>query len=816
MLGKLTSWVLILLGVCILTLVVLSVVRWLRYVQYRNLLERIDRIETELASQAGTDTTHARDAASLVARARFLKHKLKAATDHAIPSDLVKEFDDDLGRWRKGDPVFPDKRGPILKGYLSDIDGSIQTYSVNVPESFLGDHSIPLLVHLHGHGWFAPFQGHPASSYTGAITLAPQGRGATDYLSIGELDVLQAIDEVRRDYPIDDTRIYVTGSSMGGTGSWTLAVHHPDLFAGVAPRAANADYRAWESRWNWNPADSRLHLRLRQFLRDLDNPLTYAENLAGMPVYCLHNAGDEVVPVEHARAMVDAVRAAGADCRYLEFLTGTHADFDESAVSHQLAWIATHHRRPPRKVAFVTGTLRQGRVAWVRVDGFAEPLKLAKVHAEISPDNSLLITCDNVSSLVLTPPGVTAPARILVNGAPPLRVPASPDGVFRLHLQAGRWTPGPPDDKLLRKRPGLEGPVDEVFLAPFILVYGTQGGDPAQLRALKDEADRFADEWKRRYGAPPRQCPDTDLTPADVQRFNLVLFGRPDQNSVLSRFADRLPIRIAPDSIQAFGARYAAPDVGTIFCYPNPESPDRMLVVYAALGEPGYDQIHTRFDKWFNWGVLDFHKWFDYALFGARTRDPETFLNVGFFDQSWTYDPACSFPGVPELRSLAPPRNFPRLSHPPSDENVVYLSDLRPLSIDQMRGSLELDRSFRGEPIILDGSFYRRGLGVRTPSTLKYNLGRSFSTFRAVVGLATEDAQPDSPARRQYEAVRFVVLGDDKTLWQSEPVDWKSPTAHAVVSVKGVRTLELRVVPERRWLWLHGSTAWADARLIRR
>ena len=815
MIAKLTSWTLMALGLCLLTLAVLLFVRWLRHVQLSRLTQRLDHVQDELSEDVAGGSPRSRQAASLIIRARYVIQKARKSRDHKLPTELIDVFDEDLVKFRNNEDIHAEKRGAILKAYVSEIDGTLQSYSVNVPKDYLGDHAVGLLVHLHGHGWFRSFQEHPAPEYRGAIVLAPHGRGATDYLAIGERDVLRAIEEVRRDYRIDDDRIYLSGASMGGTGCWNLAVHHPDLFAGVAPRSGNADTHAWEGRWKWNTGELPHRARLRRALRELDNPLTYAENLHGMPIVCLHNAGDEVVPVEHARAMVDAVRAAGADCRYLEFLTGGHVGFEKTTVEEQLAWMASHRRQPDRHIRFVAGRLRHGTVGWVSIEGLEVPLKLARVDSEVADDGSIHMTCQNISAVRLSPPNLGEQATVIINGRKLARVPVDPDGSLRLHLQDGRWLPGGFEETVLRKRPGLEGPVDEVFLSPFLLVHGTQDVDEHAARALLDEVDRFAREWTRRFGGSPRRCPDTDVTEADVANYNLVLFGRPDQNLVLKRFADRLPIHIEPDVIDAFGARYDGADVGTIFCYPNPEVRGRMLVVYAALGDAGYHQIHTRFGKWFNWGVFDCRKWFDYALFDARTRDPETFLNVGFFDSQWHYDAEFAFPGLDELRKETPPQTFPAYVEPPEDAPVVYLSDLKPVGMDQMRGAVGFDRSFRGEELVIGGRIYRRGLGVRVPSSIRYKLAGEFKTLKTVVGLSRERAHPDSAVRDKHEAVAFVVVGDGKTLWESELIDSENPLQEVEVSVRGVHLLELRVIPKSRWLWLHGSTAWGDARLIR-
>lgn len=103
-----------------------------------------------------------------------------------------------------------------------------------------------------------------------------------------QIDVLVSLIEALCErYPIDRRRIYLTGLSMGGFGSWHLAAHRPDLFAAVVPICGGGDP-------------------------------TQAERLADVPLWAVHGAADQVVPVASTRQMIDAIRQAGGDPKYTE------------------------------------------------------------------------------------------------------------------------------------------------------------------------------------------------------------------------------------------------------------------------------------------------------------------------------------------------------------------------------------------------------------------------------------------------------------------------------------------------------------------
>ena len=118
--------------------------------------------------------------------------------------------------------------------------GLFVPYAVWVPadvQTF--DPPLPLFVALHGlsqtHMGLVP-EWSSGGIDVPALTIFPLGHGDSSYYQgPGELDVLESIEDAKQHYPIDDERVFLTGLSMGGIGTYNVATHHPDLFAGAVP-----------------------------------------------------------------------------------------------------------------------------------------------------------------------------------------------------------------------------------------------------------------------------------------------------------------------------------------------------------------------------------------------------------------------------------------------------------------------------------------------------------------------------------------------------------------------------------------------------
>lgn len=115
-------------------------------------------------------------------------------------------------------------------------------------------------------------------------------------------------------YPIDPTRVYLTGLSMGGFGSWSLSIAYPDLFAAVAPVCGGG-------------------------------VASLAARLKDVPVWAFHGALDDVVSSSRSEAMVDVLRRAGADVRFTLYPDANHNSWTVTYDNPELyEWFLSHHK----------------------------------------------------------------------------------------------------------------------------------------------------------------------------------------------------------------------------------------------------------------------------------------------------------------------------------------------------------------------------------------------------------------------------------------------------------------------------------------
>ena len=140
--------------------------------------------------------------------------------------------------------------------------------------------------------------------------LCPAGEIWTDTdLLIGILD------EVVSHYSVDAERVYLTGHSMGGRGTWYLAYKYPERFAAIAPMSAISTIPAWASR------------------------------LKALPVWVFHGSKDKIAPLEEAELMVSALKAFGGDVKFSVLPESDHFILDTYENKQLYEWFLQHKRR---------------------------------------------------------------------------------------------------------------------------------------------------------------------------------------------------------------------------------------------------------------------------------------------------------------------------------------------------------------------------------------------------------------------------------------------------------------------------------------
>ncbi|HSC77141.1 MAG TPA: prolyl oligopeptidase family serine peptidase [Candidatus Acidoferrales bacterium] len=217
-----------------------------------------------------------------------------------------------------------------------DASGQTMPYRLFVPESYAKEQQYALVVWLHGGAgrgsdnlrqisggntagtrvWTRP---ENQAKYP-SLVLAPQCPSNSnwvgpDYRPTEELRmVVKLIEEVEREYSIDRERIYVSGQSMGGYGTWALLAEHPKLFAAGLPVCGGGDL-------------SKTHL------------------IAHTPVWVFHGDEDEMVGVAKSRVLVEALRNAGGQVRYSEYAGVGHNSWEKAfAEPDLLPWVFAQKR----------------------------------------------------------------------------------------------------------------------------------------------------------------------------------------------------------------------------------------------------------------------------------------------------------------------------------------------------------------------------------------------------------------------------------------------------------------------------------------
>jgi hypothetical protein len=206
----------------------------------------------------------------------------------------------------------------------------------------------------------------------------------------GEDLTMAVLKSVSEDYHVDPDRIFLTGMSNGGIGTWIMGMHHADLFAGMAPMASGID----------------------------DVLFPFVENLTHTPVYVIHGTEDQVMPIQLSRDLVQEMTRLGIPHLYREHQwTHPHAGghfFPRQELPALISWFDQQYRTPvPRQVSVVRDATHLTPLSWVRIDSteeiaaFTENLIdsrdelitggiFARLHAEITAFNTIVVNANRI------------------------------------------------------------------------------------------------------------------------------------------------------------------------------------------------------------------------------------------------------------------------------------------------------------------------------------------------------------------------------------------------------------------------------------
>jgi dienelactone hydrolase len=567
----------------------------------------------------------------------------------AIAQKLLAQGVERAGQLREGKTPWTTATGLVVRGYESKIDGSVQPYGLVVPPTYQanGPYEHRLDIWCHGRNekltelaFLNDRQTSPGPfTPRNAFVLHLYGRYCNANKFAGEIDCLEAMAHVRKHYPIDENRIVMRGFSMGGAACWQFAVHYAGLWAAAAPGAGfseTADFLkvfqdekvqpAWyeQKLWHWYDATD------------------YAANLFNCPVVAYSGENDR--QKQAADRMAVAMKKEGMTLKHLIGPKTGHSyeRKTKEELDRRIDSIVKHGRdQVPLHVLFHTWTLRYPKMRWVQIDGMEKHWSRAEVDAAI--EEGVAIKTRNVTALTLHFEPGACPMEVLEK--PSVRIdnedeeikdvpPVMSDRSWTVHIRKkdNTWEVVEKiDDGALRKRPGLQGPIDDAFMDSFLMVRPT--GQPLNDKAgawASAEMKHALEHWRRQFRGEARVKDDSAVTDADIAAHNLVLWGDPKSNQILAKIADKLPLGWGGQQVQLGQKTFSAENHVPLLIYPNPLNPKRYVVLNSGFTFREYDYLNN---------ARQVAKLPDFAVIDVNTppssRFPGKIVTAGFFDEEW-------------------------------------------------------------------------------------------------------------------------------------------------------------------------------------
>lgn len=485
--------------------------------------------------------------------------------------------------------------------FFSGVDGSVQYYAVNPVRPLPGDETPPALVlSVHGAGVEALNQAGSYGSKNWCNIVSPTNRRpyGFDWEDWGRIDALEVLEHAKAALGCDGERVYLTGHSMGGHGTWILGSEFPDKFAAIGPSAGWLSFRSYRAAAKIeNPSPVEEILTRPEAAGDT---MTLARNLAARGIYILHGGADNVVRPDQSYTMIEQLKTFHKDFVYHEEPGQGHWwDLSDEPGADCVDWAPmfdffARHALPAdkavREVNFVT--VNPGISAsshWVTIEDQLEHLKLSSVSLRIDPGQRRFVgTTENVARLGLKLDILPGPAAFSVQlDDQIIQDIAYPSGQKQVWLtkRDGRWlVTGAPSKAM--KGPHRFGPFKEAFNHQMVFVYGT-GGSADENAWARTKARFDAEQWWYQGNGSVDIIADVDFTMTAYADRGVVLYGNSETNAAWPKLLRNSPVQIGPDAVTIGAHRLKGDDLACLFLRPRADSDVACVAVVGGTGIKG-------------------------------------------------------------------------------------------------------------------------------------------------------------------------------------------------------------------------------------
>lgn len=528
--------------------------------------------------------------------------------------------------------------------FISGIDGSLQYYAV-APQTTSFKSGSALFLSVHGAGVEAIGQARAYKSkdwgtLVAATNRRPRGFNWEDW---GRLDALEVLALAKERFRPDPTRIYLTGHSMGGHGTWFLGATYPDKWAAIGACAGYPTLKGYGSADGLIPDSSSLPME-QVLLRagNQSDVLKLVSNYKPLGVYILHGDADRVVPVTYARQMRKILGDFHSDMSYYEYPNGEHWYGDESVDWKPLfdffKWHSLAVDSAVNSIDFMTANPGiSSSYYWAAIEQQLHPLQLSRIQLKRNKTTKTITgTTGNVRVLKLdfTAFNINDLIKITLDGAEPVEFTKTAEQHSLLLLRENdKWlkaaVPNP-----YEKGPRRYGTFKDAFNNNMIYVYGTTGTKEENEWSLS-KARYDAEVWYYRGNGAVDIISDKEFSPEKYKDRGVILYGNKNTNAAWKVVLSDCPIQVERNRIIAGNESWEGDDLAAYFIWPLRNSTIASVAVISGSGTKG--MMAANANQYFA-GASGFPDFMIYRLGMLQSGAGEVKM-AGFYDNSWRLSP---------------------------------------------------------------------------------------------------------------------------------------------------------------------------------
>jgi len=531
--------------------------------------------------------------------------------------------------------------------FISSIDGSVQYYSVLPPRNY--DNKSPVALFLSVHGAAVEAINQTGSYYpkTWGMVVSPTNRRpyGFNWEDWGRLDAMEVLDIAKKKFIIDESRVYLTGHSMGGHGTWHLGAMYPDQFAAIGPSAG------WISFWSYrfrgqNIVDTTSMRKMIRRSTNSSETMKFAENYKQHGVYVIHGEIDDNVRIDQAKMMIDRLKEIDhKDYRY-HFQPGANHwwDVSDEAGADCVDWAPlfdffASHVRPLkdkiRQIDFITANPGvSARNNWLVIDAQQKQLDLSEVHILFDPSKQRFSgTTKNVARLAfdldILPAKDTLRVTLDDQTIANIKIDPKQDQVW-LEKTNNTWkVVEEPAENMKNAR--RYGTFKDAFRNNMVFVFGTKGTAAENLWAF-DKARYDAEKFWYQGNGGIEIIADVDFNPEAYAQRSVILYGNRQTNLAWNSLLADSPVQVEKGSVTIDGQKYLGDNLACMFVRPRAGCAAATIGVVSGSGLSGM-KLTTRI-PYMNPGIgLP-----DCTVINPEilTKGDQGILMTGFFGLDWS------------------------------------------------------------------------------------------------------------------------------------------------------------------------------------